>query len=132
MKGFKMFNSIIKHTGNDTFKDADLSKIAINTEIKNNIITIEQFRFKVAGFRTRIEGQTSFDSKLNIKMRIGLPPLGLIGIPIKVTGTQDNPKVSIGKKTEDLDETIYDGDNIPKTDPILKPIDSIQKDTLFN
>ncbi len=132
MKGFKMFNSISKQTGNDAFKDADLEKISINTEIKNNIINIEQFRFKVAGFRTRIEGQTSFDSKLNIKMRLGLPPLGLIGIPIKVTGTQDNPKVNIGKKTEDLEETEYDENSTPKTESILKPINTVEKDSILN
>jgi AsmA protein len=113
MKGFKMFNVVSKETSTDALKDPELSKIDIKTKIKNNIINIERFRFKVAGFRPRIEGQTSFDGKLNIKMRLGLPPLGIIGIPIKVTGTQDDPKVGVGKKTEDLDETEYDEDEIP-------------------
>ncbi|WP_372745183.1 AsmA family protein [Lutibacter sp.] len=132
MKGFKMFNVISKKTENAAFKDPDLSKVDIKTEIKNNIINIEQFRFKIAGFRTRIEGQTSFDSKLNIKMRLGLPPLGIIGIPIKVTGTQDNPKVSIGKKTEELEETEYNENELPKSEPSLTPPNTIQKDSIGN
>ena len=43
-------------------------------------------------------------------MRLGLPPLGIIGIPLKITGTQDDPKVQLGKQTEDLEETEYDGE----------------------
>jgi AsmA protein len=110
MKGFKMFGAVSKKTGKDAMANPDLSKVDIKTTIKNNIITIERFKFKVAGFRPRIEGTTSFDGKLNVKMRLGLPPFGLIGIPIKVTGTQDNPKVQLGKETEDLEETEYEGE----------------------
>jgi AsmA protein len=110
MKGFKMFGTVSKKTGKDAIANPDLSKVDINTKIKNNIITIERFKFKVAGFRPRIEGQSSFDGNLNIKMRLGLPPFGLIGIPLKVTGTQDNPIVKMGKETQDLEETEYEGD----------------------
>lgn len=110
MKGFKMFGTVSKKTGKDAIANPDLSQVDINTKIKNNIITIERFKFKVAGFRPRIEGTTSFDGKLNIKMRLGLPPFGLIGIPMKITGTQDEPKVQLGKQTEDLEETEYDGE----------------------
>ncbi len=107
MKGFKLFGAVSQKTGTEAIKDPDLSKVDIKTKIKNNIITIERFKFKVAGFRPRIEGTTSFDGKLNIKMRLGLPPLGIIGIPLTVTGTQDAPKVKLGRKTEDLEETEY-------------------------
>ena len=110
MKGFKMFGVVSKKTGKEAMKNPDVSQVDIKTTIKNNIINIERFKFKVAGFRPRIEGQTSFDGKLNIKMRLGLPPFGIIGIPIKVTGTQDEPKVRLGKQTEDLQETEYEGD----------------------
>jgi len=110
MKGFKMFGTVSKKTGKDAIANPDLSEVKINTKIKNNIITIERFKFKVAGFRPRIEGTTNFDGKLNIKMRLGLPPLGIIGIPLKITGTQDDPKVQLGKQTEDLEETEYDGE----------------------
>jgi AsmA protein len=110
MKGFKLFSAVSRKTGKDKIKNPNITKVDIKTTIKNNLINIERFKFRVAGFRPRIEGQTSFDGKLNIKMRLGLPPLGIIGIPIKVTGTQENPKVRLGKKTEDLQETEYDGE----------------------
>lgn len=110
MKGFKMFGAVSKKTGKEAIKNPDVTQVDIKTTIKNNIITIERFKFKVAGFRPRIEGQTSFDGQLNIKMRLGLPPFGIIGIPIKVTGTQENPKVKLGRQTEDLEETEYDGE----------------------
>jgi AsmA protein len=108
MNGFKMFGAVSKKIGKDALNNPDLSKVDIKTTIKNNIITIERFKFKVAGFRPRIEGQTSFDGALNIKMRLGLPPLGIIGIPIKITGTKDDPKVRLGRQTEDLKETEYE------------------------
>lgn len=108
MNGFKMFGAVSKKTGKDALNNPDLSKVDIKTTIKNNIITIERFKFKVAGFRPRIEGQTSFDGALNIKMRLGLPPLGIIGIPIKITGNKDDPKVRLGRQTEDLKETEYE------------------------
>lgn len=145
MKGFKLLNVVSSKTENPDIKDPDVTKVDIKTTIKNNIVTIERFKFKVAGFRLRFEGQTSLDGKLNLKMRIGLPPLGIIGIPIKVLGTQENPDIKLGRKSEDLEETEYvDGvtpinaatslprsatipnDSIPKTEspaPIEKPIE---------
>ena len=107
MRGFKMFGAVSQKTSTEAIKNPNIAKVDIKTTIKNNIITIERFKFKVAGFRPRIEGTTSFDGQFNIKMRLGLPPLGIIGIPLTVTGTQEAPKVKLGKKTEDLAETEY-------------------------
>ena len=107
MKGFKMFSAVSDKTMTDGIRNPDVSQVDIKTTIKNNIITIERFKFKFAGFRPRIEGTTSFDGQLNIKMRLGLPPLGIIGIPLTVTGTKDEPKVKLGKKGEDIEETEY-------------------------
>ncbi|MFT3933183.1 MAG: AsmA family protein [Chitinophagaceae bacterium] len=109
--GLKLFSTVSQKTGKDSINNPSMAKVDIKTTIKNNIITIERFKFKVAGFRPRIEGQTSFDGKLNIKMRLGLPPLGIIGIPMRITGTQDNPKVKIGKGDEELEETEYKDDS---------------------
>ena len=107
MKGFKLFTVVSQKTETDALKNPDISKIDIKTTVKNNLIKIERFKFKSAGFRPRIEGETSFDGKINLKMRLGLPALGIIGIPIKITGTQENPEIGVGKKTEDLEETEY-------------------------
>ncbi|KFF06936.1 AsmA-like C-terminal region-containing protein [Flavobacterium reichenbachii] len=106
VRGLKMFNAVSKQTSSEAMKNPDLSKVDIKTTIKNNIMTVERFKFKFAGFRPRIEGTTSLDGKLNLKMRLGLPPLGIFGIPMTVTGTQDNPKIKAGRKTEDLKETV--------------------------
>jgi len=105
MHGMKMFNAVANKTSHDGIKNPELSKVEIKSSIKNNIITLERFKFKFAGFRPRIEGTTSLDGRLNIKMRLGLPPLGIIGIPMTITGNKDNPKVKIGKKSENLEET---------------------------
>ncbi|MDR7369322.1 AsmA-like C-terminal region-containing protein [Flavobacterium aquidurense] len=105
VRGLKMFNAVSKETSSEAMKNPDLSKVDIKTTIKNNIMTVERFKFKFAGFRPRIEGTTSLDGKLNLKMRLGLPPLGIFGIPLTVTGTQDNPKIQVGKKSQDLEET---------------------------
>ncbi len=113
VKGFKMLGAVSRETGNEAIKNPDVSKVDIKTTIKNNLITIERFKFKVAGFRPRIEGQTSFDGALNLKMRLGLPPFGLIGIPMTITGTKDDPKVKLGRKTEDLKESEYQPASAP-------------------
>ena len=105
LRGLKMFNAVSKQTNSESMKNPDVSKVDIKTTIKNNIMTVERFKFKFAGFRPRIEGTTSLDGKLNLKMRLGLPPLGIFGIPLTVTGTQNNPKVKVGRKTENLEET---------------------------
>ncbi|WP_230407946.1 AsmA-like C-terminal region-containing protein [Flavobacterium hydrocarbonoxydans] len=105
VRGLKMFNAVSKETSSEAMKNPDLSKVEIKSTVKNNIMTIERFKFKFAGFRPRIEGTTSLDGKLNLKMRLGLPPLGIFGIPLTVTGTQDKPKVKVGRKTEGLEET---------------------------
>ncbi|RUT71015.1 AsmA family protein [Flavobacterium cupreum] len=105
VRGLKMFNAVSKQTSSEAMKNPDVSKVDIKTTIKNNIMKVERFKFKFAGFRPRIEGTTSLDGKLNLKMRLGLPPLGIFGIPLTVTGTHNAPKVKVGRKTEDLEET---------------------------
>ena len=110
LKGFRLMNAVSKATDKNEIRDPDLSKVNIKSKISNNIITIEKIKMKIAGFRPRFEGQVSFDGKLNLKGRIGLPPFGIIGIPFSVTGTQDNPKVRLrkGKATDQLEETEVD------------------------
>lgn len=111
IKGFKLFGAVGKQTGHDSLsKPSDVSKVDIKTTIANNIITIERTKMRVAGFRPRFEGQASFDGKLNLKFRLGLPPLGIFGIPMTITGTQDKPKIHLGngKKEDELKEEVPD------------------------
>lgn len=114
MKGFKLFSAMGKETGKNEINDPDLSKIDFKTSIKNNIVTLEKTKMKVSGFRLRLQGQTSLDGQLKLKCRIGLPPFGIVGIPVNVTGTGDNPKIKVGKgdelPLEEQKEEMDDGD----------------------
>jgi AsmA protein len=113
MHGFKLMSSIAKSSNHDSIaSNPDVSKVAIKTTIANNIITIERTKLRMAGFRARFEGQVSFDKRMDIQFRLGLPPLGIIGIPMTITGTQDKPKIRLGKgKKEDELQGTGDADN---------------------
>ncbi|POY38521.1 hypothetical protein C3K47_03760 [Solitalea longa] len=102
--GLKMLTAVSKSTGKEEVNNPNLKGVKIKTSIKNNVINIEKTRFKIAGFRPKIEGQTTFDGRLNLKFRLGLPPFGIIGIPMTITGTRDNPLVKMGKETKDEKE----------------------------
>jgi AsmA protein len=105
LKGFKLLNTVANKTGKEDIKDPGLSEVNIRSSIANNIITIERTKLRIAGMRPRFEGQVSFDGRLNLRGRVGLPPLGIWGIPFNVTGTQHNPVVKLGKnKDMDLQE----------------------------
>ncbi len=107
VRGLKLFNAVGKAVGKDSIRDPDLKAVMINSSIANNIITIEETKMKFFGFRPTFYGQTSFDGKLNLHLRLGLPPLGLVGIPMTITGTSDNPVVKMRKEREsdELEET---------------------------
>ena len=94
VKGLRLFSEVSKETNKDV-TDPDLSKVDIKSTINNNIITIERTRMKVSAFRLRIEGQSSFNGQLNLHFRVGLPPFGIIGIPVTVIGTQDKPVIKV-------------------------------------
>ncbi|HTN17855.1 MAG TPA: AsmA family protein [Chitinophagaceae bacterium] len=100
-KGFKLLNNASRESGREGLKDPDVKNVDLKTTIKNNIISLEKVKIKMAGFRLRVEGQSDFDHNLKFKMRLGLPPLGIIGIPMTVSGTSDNPKVKVGKENSD-------------------------------
>ncbi|HYK44128.1 MAG TPA: AsmA-like C-terminal region-containing protein [Parafilimonas sp.] len=112
MKGFKLMNAVSSATDKADVKDPDLSKVDIKTSIENNIITLQRVKLRVSGFRPRFEGQMSFDGKLNLTGRLGLPPFGIIGIPFTVTGTQDNPQVHLRreKDSDKIEETTEEPD----------------------
>jgi AsmA protein len=43
-------------------------------------------------------------------MRLGLPPIGIIDLPIRVTGNSENPVVKVGKKDREIQETVDEED----------------------
>lgn len=109
VSGLKLFSVMSSKTGSDGLGNPELKDIAIKTKIDNNIIYIDEFKFKAAGFRPKIKGETSLNGELNLKIRLGLPPFGLIGIPMVVTGTHEAPKIKVFSKTgEEIEEAEYD------------------------
>jgi AsmA protein len=112
--GLKLFTSMSRNLGKEEIKNPDLSKVELRTTIKKNVITLEKTRMKISGFRFRIGGETSFTGQLNLKARLGLPPMGIVGIPMRILGTQNNPKFKYGRGTgdEDVAETDY-SDEVP-------------------
>ncbi|TZF86391.1 hypothetical protein FW774_04920 (plasmid) [Pedobacter sp. BS3] len=106
-KGFKLMNSIARKTSSESLNDPSVSQVDIKTSISNNVMTIERTRMKIAGFRPRFEGQVSLDGRMNIGFRLGLPPFGIFGIPMKITGTQEKPVIKLGRqqKEDELQET---------------------------
>lgn len=55
-KGFKLFNAVASETKTDALRDANVKNVVVKTSIANNVMTIERTKFKVAGFRPRVEG----------------------------------------------------------------------------
>ncbi|MCB0574124.1 MAG: hypothetical protein KDC61_06110, partial [Saprospiraceae bacterium] len=106
VKGLKLFGAVSKATSKDEINDPDLKAVVMRSSVANNLITIERTKMKVLGFRPRIEGQCSLDGRLNLRFRLGLPPFGLIGIPMTITGTSEEPVVEVrkGKDGDQLEE----------------------------
>jgi len=107
VNGLKLFSAVAKKTGKDSVANPNLKAVNLNTKIANNVMTLERTKMKIMGFRPRLEGQATLDGKLNLNFRLGLPPFGIIGIPMTITGTMENPKVEMrkGKEEDELEET---------------------------
>lgn len=112
IKGLKLFDGISSKTGQKDLDNPDMEGIEIKSKINNNLIHIDPFTFNVATFRPTIKGTTSFDGLLDLRMRLGLPPFGIVGFPIVITGTHQDPKIKIFSKTgEKIDDAVYDEKN---------------------
>jgi AsmA protein len=107
VNGMKLFAAVARKTGKDSINNPNLKAVNLNTKIASNVMTLERTKMKIMGFRPRLEGQATLDGKLNLKFRLGLPPFGIIGIPMTITGTMENPKVEMrkGKEEDELEET---------------------------
>ena len=108
VSGLKMFNVASEKTNQKALNNPDLSGVTIESTIGRNVIDVKPFTFTVSLFRPTIKGTTSFDGLLDLRIRLGLPPLGLLGIPITVTGTHTDPKIKVFSKTgKNIEDAIY-------------------------
>jgi len=112
IKGLKLFEGLSSKTGQKGLDDPNMKGIEIKSNIDNNLIHVEPFTFSVASFRPTIKGTTSFDGLLDMRVRLGLPPFGIVGFPIVVTGTHQDPKIKIFSKTgQKIMGSVYDEKN---------------------
>ncbi|MEP7094522.1 MAG: AsmA-like C-terminal region-containing protein, partial [Flavobacterium sp.] len=112
IKGLKLFDGISSKTGQKGLDNPAMEGIEIKSTINNNLIHIDPFTFSVATFRPTIKGTTSFDGLLDLRMRLGLPPFGIVGFPIVITGTHQEPKIKVFSKTgKKIDDAVYDEKN---------------------
>ena len=108
VKNLKMLSVVGDNSGIDAFNHPDMKGVNIETHIKDNLIHIDKFTFKVSILRPSISGTTSFNGLLDILVRVGLPPGGLIGIPVAVTGTSDKPKIKFfSRKGQGILTAVY-------------------------
>ena len=99
VKNLKMLSAVGNDIGANAFNNPDMKGVDIKTNIKNNLIHVDPFTFKVSVLRPSISGTTSFNGLLDFRIRVGLPPGGWIGFPVVVTGTHEKPKIKIFSKT---------------------------------
>lgn len=102
VKKLKMLSVIGDAVGENSFDNPDMTGINIETQIKNNLIHINKFTFKVSVLRPSISGTASINGLLDILVRVGLPPAGWIGIPVAVTGTSEAPKIKFFTRSGEL------------------------------
>lgn len=108
IKGLKLFDGISKKTGQEGLDNPDLEGIEIKSSIDNNLIHVTPFTFSVASFKPTIKGTTSFHGLLDLRMRLGLPPFGIVGFPITITGTHESPKIKVFSKTgKEILDAVY-------------------------
>ena len=117
IKGLNLFEGISTKTGQSGLNNPNMAGIEICTTIDHNLIHINNFSFMIAGFKPRIKGTSSFDGLLDLRMRLGLPPFGIIGIPFTITGTYENPVIKAFSKTgKEIAGAIYN----EKTNTVIK------------
>jgi AsmA protein len=100
VKNLKMLSVIGDNVGGaDAFNNPDMKGVNIVTHIKNNLIHIEEFKFKVSVLRPSISGTTSLNGLLDVLVKVGLPPAGWVSIPVAVTGTSEKPEIKFFSRT---------------------------------
>jgi AsmA protein len=103
VKELKLFNHIKGISKKDEFNNPQLNEVVLDTEIKDSKFLIYPCTIKVNKFLTEIEGEQTFDSKMNYMVKISVPPLKKVKIPISIVGTTDKPAIKLGKGFDNSD-----------------------------
>lgn len=126
VKNLKMLSAVGDNIGAKAFNDPDMKGVNIETHIKNNLIHVDKFTFKVSILRPTISGTTSFNGLLDLRIRVGILPGGIIGFPIVVTGTHEKPQVKIFSKTgQGIVDALYN----KKTNKVIREERRAEKKT---
>ncbi|MFC3157295.1 AsmA protein [Chryseobacterium arachidis] len=126
VKNLKMLSAVGDNIGAKAFNDPNMKGVNIETHIKNNLIHVDKFTFKVSILRPTISGTTSFNGLLDLRIRVGILPGGLIGFPIVVTGTHEKPKIKIFSKTgQGIIDALYN----KKTNKVIREERRAEKKT---
>jgi hypothetical protein len=103
VKELKLFNHIKGISKKEEFNNPQLNEVVLDTEIKDSKFLIYPCTIKVNKFITEIEGEQSFDNKMNYMVRISVPPLKKVKIPISIIGSCDKPTIKLGKGFDNTD-----------------------------
>ncbi|MBW7676346.1 AsmA-like C-terminal region-containing protein [Chryseobacterium chendengshani] len=126
VKNLKMLSAVGDNIGAKAFDNPDMKGVNIETHIKNNLIHVDKFTFKVSILRPTISGTTSFNGLLDLRIRIGILPGGIIGFPVVVTGTHEKPKIKIFSKTgQGIIDALYN----KKTNKVIREERRAEKKT---
>jgi AsmA protein len=126
VKNLKMLSAVGDNIGAKAFDNPDMKGVNIETHIKNNLIHVDKFTFKVSILRPTISGTTSFNGLLDLRIRVGIFPGGLIGFPVVVTGTHEKPKIKIFSKTgQGIIDALYN----KKTNKVIREERRAEKKT---
>ncbi|WP_051349488.1 AsmA-like C-terminal region-containing protein [Chryseobacterium gregarium] len=126
VKDLKMLSAVGDNIGAKAFNDPDMKGVNIETHIKNNLIHVDKFTFKVSILRPTVSGTSSFNGLLDLRIRIGILPGGIIGFPVVVTGTHEKPKIKIfSKKGQGILDAVYN----KKTNKVIRQEKRAEKKT---
>ncbi len=106
IKGMKIMHHLKNVSKKEEFNNPALTDVTINTEIKGGKIYMSPFTFMASKFLTEVEGWQGFDEKMEYLIKLSVPPLNLVKIPIHITGTSEKPIIKMGKghTAEDLEK----------------------------
>ena len=92
-----MFTRLSRTAKKKELQDPHLKNFTVQTEIRDKKLFVKPFEVKVGGWQTEIEGVNSINGTINYSIKVELFSIDRLKIPFHVTGTYDDPKITLGK-----------------------------------